>query len=143
MKDKDYFDFISELESDCDLLSQDIISRLCKRAIKVMNEQEANLASSTDDYPSSFSFFDILSIELQSKCYEEISPYLRDFVETTLDNEYEKLPALERFVLDHCAHNERLECDSQAIEKKIYDAFHEMLNEHYMINKIQDFVGRF
>lgn len=139
---EDYIDFITGLEGDCDYYAQDIISRLCKRAIKVMNKQDAYLAGSTDYYPPTFTFYDILSIELQEKCYEEINPYLQDFVETSLDNEYEKLPALERFVLDHCVHDEHLKCDTRAIEGKIYDSFHAMLNEHYETRKIQDYLIR-
>lgn len=142
MSEQDYIDFITRLESDCDFYSQDIISRLCKRAIKVMNKLDSNLACSNDDYPLTFSFYDILSIEIQERCYNEINPFLEDFIETTLDDEYEKLPALERFVLDHCAHDKQLEYDSQAIEKKIFDAFHEMLNEHYETRKIQDYLIR-
>jgi hypothetical protein len=56
-------------------------------------------------------FFDVLSIELQSKSYEEINPFLRDYVEDTLDNEYNHLPPVERFVLDHSECAENLECD--------------------------------
>lgn len=139
---KDYMDFVYEIERDCEALSPDIISRLCKRAIKKMNKVNSYLAGSTDDYPSSFTFFDILSIELQSKCYEEINHYLRDFVDNTLDDEYDKLPPLERFVLDHseCAAN--LDCDIEAVQTKIYETFHEMLNKHWTTKKIQKFEER-
>lgn len=140
--EKDYMDFVYEIERDCDTLAQPIISRLCKRAIKEMNKQGSYLAGSTDDYPKSFSFFDILSVELQSKTYEEINPFLWDFVESSLDNEYEKLSALERFVLDHSECAENMECDIQSIHNKIYGAFHEMLNEHWTSNKIQKFIEK-
>ena len=84
--EKDYMDFIYEIENDCNTLSRDIISRLCKRAIKQMNKINSYNAGSTDDYPSSFTFFDILSIELQSKSYEEINTFLSDVVHNSLDN---------------------------------------------------------
>lgn len=140
--ERNYIDFVYEIERDCDTLSQPIISRLCKRAIKVMNKKASYFAGSTDDYPQSFTFFDILSIELQSKTYEEINPFLRDFVENTLDNEYDKLSALESFVLDHseCAVN--MECDIDAVHNKIYGAFHELLNEHWTSKKIQKFTEK-
>lgn len=136
-------DFVYEIERDCDKLSKDIIVRLCKRAIKEMNKQPATLAGSTDDYPARFTFFDILSIELQSKTYAEINPFLEQFVENTLDSEYDKLSPIEQFVLDHseCAGN--CECDYQAVKRKIYGAFHEMLNEHWTIAKIQNFLLRY
>jgi len=144
MSEQDYIDFITGLEGDCDYYAQDIISRLCKRAIKVMNKNlPTHLLHITDNYPSAFTFFDVLSLEIQSKYYDEIDPLLMDYIETTLDGEYEKLPALERFVLDHCVHDEHLECDTRAIEGKIYDSFHAMLNEHYETRKIQNYLIRF
>ena len=143
MEEKDYIDFVYEIESDCNQLSQDIISRLCKRAIKEMSKQlPPHIVPIVDGYPAGFSFFDVLSIELQSKFYDEINPFLQDYIETVLDNEYKKLPALERFVLDHSECAEHLRCDDQAIENKIYDTFREMLNEHYGVKKIQDYVCR-
>lgn len=137
--EKDYMDFIYEIENDCNTLSRDIISRLCKRAIKQMNKINSYNAGSTDDYPSSFTFFDILSIELQSKSYEEINPFLSDFVHNSLDNEYDKLPPLEKFVLNHSECAENLQCDIEAVHSKIYSVFHEMLNKHWATKKIQAF----
>lgn len=140
--EKDYMDFVYEIERDCDELSRDIVSRLCKRAIKQMNKVNSYLAGSTDDYPTSFTFFDILSIELQTKCYDEINPFLQDFVENTLDKEYDNLPPLERFILDHSKCAENLGCDIEAVQTKIYEIFHEMLNEHWKTKKIQKFEER-
>lgn len=34
--------------------------------------------ASSDDFPSSFNFFDVLSIEFQSKCFDEINPHLEE-----------------------------------------------------------------
>lgn len=140
--EKSHIDYIFEIERDCDALSRDIISRLCKRAINKMNKLHPTLAGSTDDYPSSFSFFDILSIELQTKSYNEINPHLQDFVEGTLDNEFDNLPLLERFVLEHSECSEHLECDIDAVHNKIYKSFHELLNEHWTRKKIQQFECR-
>ena len=142
MIDKDELDLIYEIERECNTLSRDIIIRLCKRAIKEMNKQDAYLAGSTDDYHSSFSFFDILSIELQEKCYDEINPFLGDYVHSTLYSEYEKLPAIEKFVIDHSDFADHLECDLQAIKSNIYEVFRAMLNKHYTTRKIQTFLSR-
>ena len=137
--EKSYIDFIYEFERDCNDLSCDTVSRLCKRAIKKMNKLEPTLAGSSDDYPSSFSFFDILSVELQSKYYDEINPCLQNYVEGILVDEFDNLPLLERFVLEHseCAVN--LECDIEAVHVKIFHAFYEMLNAQWLCKKIQRF----
>lgn len=138
----DYIDYIYAFERECDQLSRDIVTRLCKRAIKKMNKVDSYLAGSTDDYPSTFSFFDILSIELQTKSYEEINPHLRNFIEGTLEDEYNNLPPLEMFVLDHSECAEHLECDIDAVQNKIYSTFHKMLNKHWETKKIQRFEER-
>lgn len=139
-------DFIYEIEQECEALSKDIIVRLCKRAIKKMNKREAKssvrFAALTDDYPLEFSFFDILSIELQSNSCDDINPFLLDFVEDTIDNEYDKLPHTERFILDHSECTERMECDIQAVHCKIYNVFHDMLNQHWTTRKIQNFESK-
>ena len=62
MTEKEY---ITQLENRCHDMAEPIITRLCKRAMREMNQLEASLVSSTDDYPPGFKFIDILSIELQ------------------------------------------------------------------------------
>ena len=78
---------IQEVQDQCEYFAKGIINSLCKRAIRKINSW--NIHIGTDDYPSSFNFFNILSIEYQSKCYDEISPCLEDAIEGVLDNEYE------------------------------------------------------
>ena len=72
-QDKEYID---EVIKECDEMSKDILSRLLKRAVKNMNKLDSYLAGSSDDYPSIFTFFDILTIELETRTYEEINPFL-------------------------------------------------------------------
>ena len=141
MEDK-LIGFIYEIEKDCDRLSQDIISRLCKRAIRKLNKLDSCLAGKTDDYPSSFKFCDVLSVELQSCCYEEINPFLRDFIDDTLYNEYNELPQVDRFIVDHSVCAENYECDYDAVLGNIDSTFHKMLDEHYYTKKIQHFVEK-
>lgn len=70
---------IQEVQDQCEYFAKGIINSLCKRAIRKINSW--NIHIGTDDYPSSFNFFNILSIEYQSKCYDEISPCLEDAIE--------------------------------------------------------------
>ena len=128
---------IQEVQDQCEYFAKGIINRLCKRAIRKINSW--NIHIGTDDYPSSFNFFDILSIEYQSKCYDEISPCLEDAREGVLDNEYEKLLPQERFFVDYsqCYYDNGF--DSESIKRKIYDRFYEILNEHWESKKIANF----
>lgn len=141
--EQDYMDFVYTIESDCEKLSQDILSRVCKRAIRTMNRTEkgspVRFAALYDDYPIRFSFFDVLSIEIQSNSYDEINPHLWDYIADVIESEYYKLSPIERFVLDHSECAKHLECDYDAVQKKLFRTFNEMLNEHWQTKKIQDF----
>ena len=53
---------IQEVQDQCEYFAKGIINSLCKRAIRKINSW--NIHIGTDDYPSSFNFFNILSIEL-------------------------------------------------------------------------------
>ena len=136
------FDFICQFESECQSYANDIILRICKKAIRVMNQQEATLAGSTDDYPNNFTFYDILSIELQDRSYNEINPFLEDFIVSTLENEYDKVKGIEKLVLEYSECTENSECDINKVKRNIYEQFHTMLNEHYSIKKIQNYIER-
>lgn len=135
MEDKN--ELIKEIQEQCEYFARDIITRLCKRAIRKMNSWDANIG--TDDYPASFNFFDVLSIECQSKCYDEIRPYLQDAVEGALDNEYESLSPQERFFIDYiqCYYDNGY--NSESIHQLIYNRFNELLNEHWQTKKISNF----
>ena len=63
-------EYITPLENKCHRMAENIITRLCKRAMRGMNQLEATLVSSTDDYPKNFKFIDVLSIELQDNIEE-------------------------------------------------------------------------
>ena len=142
MKENKDFDFICQFESECQSYAKDIILRICKKAIKVMNQQKATLAGSTDDYPNGFTFFDILSIELQDRCYDEINPFLEDFVMNTLENEYDKIKGIEKLVLEYSECTENSECDIDKVKRNIHERFHTILNQHYSIKKIQNYIER-
>jgi hypothetical protein len=142
MTENKEFDLICQFESECQNYAKSIILRICKNAIKVINKQEAKLAGSTDDYPTNFNFFDILSVELQDRSYDEINPYLEDFVENTLDVEYDKISGIEKLVLEYSECSERSECDIEKVKSNIYSQFHIMMNEHYCLRKIQNYIDR-
>ena len=139
MTEKEY---INQLENKCHRMAGYIITRLCKRAMREMNQLEATLAGSTDDYPSSFKFIDILSIELQDRIEEEINPSLEDYVWTTLEEERQKLSSEESFILEQAYLDYQYEVDYSEIASQIRSRFYELLNEHYELKKIQKFIER-
>lgn len=67
-------EYITQLENRCHSMAAHIITRLCKKAMREMNQLEATLIGSTDNYPPKFKFIDILAIELQDRIEEEINP---------------------------------------------------------------------
>lgn len=128
---------IKDIQDQCEYFANSIITRICKRAIRKMNSW--NIKIGTDDYPVSFHFFDILSIEWQSKGYDEISPHLQDAVEGALDTEYEKLSPKERFFVDYSRCYSDNGYDPISVQQLIYNRFQELLNEHWRTKKISKF----
>lgn len=135
-------EYITQLESKCHNMAEHIITRLCKRAMRGMNQLEATLVSSTDGYPKNFKFIDILSIELQGRIEEEINPFLEDYVWTKLEEEQNNLSAEERFVLEQAYLDYNYEVDDAEITRQIRSRFYELVNEHYELKKIQNFIER-
>lgn len=132
-----YEQIIEEIQDQCEFFARNITTRLCKRAIHKMNSWKVKIG--TDDYPASFNFFDILSIEHQSKSFDEISPLLQDAIDGALNYEYENLSPQERFFVDYsrCYYDNGY--DPLSIEQLIHNRFNELLNEHWGTKKISNF----
>lgn len=133
---------VQEIQSGCREFSDEIITKICKRAIKTINSWGPNIIDFGEDYPTKFTVFDVLSIELQSKCYEDLNPFIRDAVDGALENQYDSLSPLESFILDYSECFDHNGFDKEAIQSKIHEKFNELLNEHYQLRKIQDFEER-
>ena len=95
---------------------------ICKRVIKRLNKEiDSFCLYGADDFPVKFNTFDILSIQIQSMLMDEINPKLDDYLIDIIEDEAEKAG-----------------CDSDGL----YDVFRKMLDEHYYIKKIQNFVDK-
>ena len=117
-----------------------IIRSLCERVLNQLNELESkeNLSIFPEEYPDSFNFLDKLSIECQTKYYDEICPGLGDTINNYLEDEYNNLSNEEQFIIDY---SEYFEPDSNGAMKKIERVFAELWNEHYESQKIQDYIS--
>lgn len=136
-------ELINNIERNCAYLSKDIIDKVCRRAMRVMNSNLGFIIA--DDYPNTFRFIDYLSCEIQSKTYDEIffpGRLLEDYIDETLEKEYENLNAVEKTVLSYSDFEQQScvdydWCDPMPL---IRSRFHELLNEHWAnTKKIQHF----
>ena len=134
-------DLILEFESECMEIAQPIINRLCKRAMHTMNKKTANYFD-CEDYPATFSFIDILSIKIQEYSFDEINPYLEDYIDSTLQIEFAKLPRLERLAIAYCDCSKDMQSKYNGSQPNIYNAFRKLLDEHYYLKKIQTYVDK-
>lgn len=134
---------INNIEQECNTLSKEIIDKVCRRAMRKMNSNLGIFIN--DDYPNTFRFIDYLACEIQSKTYDEIffaGKPLENYIEDTLDNEYENLSLIEKTVLSYADFTQQ---DSDGYDwynphPQIYSRFHELLNEHWANSKkIQHF----
>lgn len=134
-------DFIYSIEKESKFLSRDIIDKVCNRAIRKMNRlPKAGVGA--DDFPSSFSFFDVISVLYQRMTFDEINPYLMQYICDTLDGEREDLTPAEQFVLQCSNCSEHNACDIMKVRDDIFDRFLDLLEDHYRIRKIQKFVEK-
>ena len=133
-------ELVSNIEEESKDLSSEIIDKVCNRAIRGMNRKMKTFPL-VDGYPDNFTFFDILSCETQSKTYDEIvfmgSRTLADFIEDSIDIEFDKLAPIEKAILSYMDFSPDFGsgyefCDAH---KFLYSRFNEMLNEHWSESK--------
>lgn len=137
-------EILNDIGQTCAHLSEPIITLVCKRAMSKINKDLKFGLIFTDDYPTSFSVIDVLSIRIQSDSYSDIGygEMLEDYIHTTIDLMVDDLSPVEKNILlmrhlDYCC------CDDYDYEfdrKDIYSRFQAMLNEHYELAKIQKFI---
>ena len=133
-------DLIYQFEGDCKKLSEDIISRLCKRAIATLKTVDSDLIDRYHSFPKNFNFWDILSIEIQSRTYEEIALGLEEGIDEVLEMEFNNLPAIERTILEYSECAEGLECNLVAVFSNIRSELFGMCDKHYYTAEIQNFI---
>lgn len=145
-------DFISQIEKDCSSFVDELLNKVCKRAIRRMNKEtkQGNFGrvSLSDDLPISFSFFDQLTILHQSKDYDEIffpPGMLSNFIDDVLDDELNKLTAIEKTILwySDCHGDFGSSYEICDIRPKLYERFVEIQNEHYECRKIQNYIEKY
>lgn len=138
--------FIREFESECIKLSCRIPEKVCKRAIIRINSELKNILL-RDDFPSRFSFFDRLSILLQSNSIDDLgfpSGMLSEYIENVLEDEFDKLSALEKLVMHYsdCESNSSGEYTTNNVIEELYDYFIDMTDSHIKCSKIERYLMR-
>lgn len=134
-------EIIEKIEKECSELSKTVIANAIKRIFRDLNKLEASMLS--ENYPKNFNFVDVLSIESQTKSYEEIMPNLHDTLWNYVDSEYANMPACEGMVLDLTNAYEYANQECTEVKEKLWSAFGQALNDHYeKTKKIQKFVAK-
>lgn len=144
VEDNPFSRTLSELEQQCERLSEPILNRMGWRIIKKMGKQMANTDIDQDFADLGLSFFDQLSIYYQSRTYEEIMFGFDDYVDETIEAEIDNLPEIDRLILEH----RDLEALSKGeMEDRIFaDVKNEVssiIDQHYYTTRIQRFVDRY
>lgn len=131
------------LEKQAGYLYSDILSKVCRRAIAVMNKKLRHPSLSGGDFPYNFTFFDQFSVLIQSISMDEMgypSGMLEDYISDVLEKEGDRVSDSESFVISYCLHpseDERCEFQSDLMKR-----FLDMANDHYSLKKIQSYLER-
>ncbi len=139
-------DFILDVEETFTEFSNEIIDKVCKRAIKRMNKEMDNFVLS-DDFPVNFTFFDGLSILYCSRSFDEMgypNDMLEDYITAKLECEIDRLPRIEKLALYYSS------CYESFVNHNYYNdascraesRFKELLDEHTSLVKIQKFLDK-
>lgn len=133
-------DFISDFEQDCYVYVADIATKVCKRAIKVMNKQMESTPL-WDDFPKNFTFFDRFSVLYQTHSLSEMAldDMLEDYITNSLVNEFEKLSGVEQIVLLYSETSNYEVCD---INTLLFNHFLGLADKHTSTAKISNFLDR-
>lgn len=136
-------EIIAVIEDECCSYTNEILDKLCKRAMRKMNSKLGFLIQ--DDYPNTFRFIDFLACEIQSKNFDEIffpGRPLEDYIDEVLDEEYDNLQPIERSILSYSnlTPEHGTEYEFCNIRDFLFPHFEDMLNEHWVNSKkIQNF----
>ena len=116
-------------------IAEGIIRQLCKKAIDSMNRdyEKSEMSVFPEDYPNDFSFFDKLSIEMETKSYDEIHPGLEDYVKGYLEAEYALLSPTDKSIIEQSD----MDCYPWM---KVVEIFGKMRWENLETDKIRQFV---
>ncbi len=155
--------FIRIFEKKCEPFADDIIDKVCKRAIRRMNKEmkvDTHIKCSkfvnyikffSDDFigyefPNTLTFFDSLSILYQSYSLDEMGiPYglLEDYILYTLRNEIDSLSEIEKLVFSYGYYlvDSEGEFDFYEAVYKAKTHFIEILNNHTSLVKIEKFLS--
>lgn len=129
---------LKNILKDCDTLSENVLRRICDRAIVELNqfEQKSGIAFFSDDYPQDLTFFDKLSLQVIGRAltYNEVYPGLEDYILSVLEDEYEQITAEEAFFLRYSEYYE--EKDDFL---KVRSMFYKMLDEHYATEEMEPY----
>ncbi len=132
---------LEKIQEQCSNFADELFTLVCKRAMRTINTWMAHVLPNADEYPNTFTTFDILSVQFQSMGFDEIAPYLHDAIDGALSTAYESLSKQEKFFIEYseCYISMRT-LTLEEVDKKIYDRFVDLLNDHWSNSKkIQKF----
>lgn len=141
LRNETEIELLEEIQKQCSHFAQEVLTLVCKRAMRTINTWMVHVLPNADDYPNTFTTFDILSVLFQSMGFAEIAPYLEDAIDGALSSAYDSLSAQEKFFIAYSDCNVYMRSLTiEEIDKIIYDRFVDMLNDHWSNSKkIQNF----
>ena len=106
---------------------------------------ELKTISLCDDFPSRFTFFDRLSILLQSNSIDDLgfpNGILSEYIENILEDEFDKLNPLEKLAMHYsdCESDSSGEYTTNNVAEELYDYFIDMADSHIKCSKIEKYL---
>lgn len=123
---------LQEIQDQCSYFANELITLSAKRVARTINTWPVSVIPGADDYPNSFTTFDILCCEYQSKSLDEISPWLENALDEAISKAYNSLSAKDKFFIEYseCCYG-ICSLDCMEIDNLIRNRFVKLINEHW------------
>lgn len=125
-----------ELEGEIISISEVILTKVCNKAVRLINKWPKESLLFADDFPSDFNFFDILSVDFQNMIWDEINPDLQNALENLLYQIFEELPESEQFfILNRECYTKQNVLEQDDVINLLLGKFVKRINNHYSSSK--------
>ncbi|GEM_PF-2436760 len=135
--------YISAFERECSDTCGDVFTGACQRAIVRMNKEVTPESVGNDGaIGNGFTPFEVLSV---SVChlgydYEEINPYLPNYISDILEDECDKFSSSDLLVIEYgeCIYRENYDSHTKLLNR-MTDTFYGLLEDTYNSDRVQQF----
>lgn len=138
----DELELIEAIENDCWNESQPVIERVVGSAKRRINAELRGQSCFPDEFPSYLKPFDMISVMYAKGTIDSFNPFLCDYIDNVLEDEYERLSSAEKTILRYCDCHSIMEHSYSSPMKFINASFWSCVDEHSGCARVKRYLDR-